>query len=314
MSDPRQQVTISKGIHSMKTELVSVAIATFALCWLLAGQGTSRGDTLYASSIAGYIDKIDSSGNGTLFSNSGLLGYPTGLAFDSATNLYAANANGNYIVKFDSSGVGTIFASPGFGFTAMAFDGAGNLYAANHSTSVIWKFNSSGVGVVFANVSLNDPMGLAFDKSGNLYAANRGNSTIEKFNSSGVGTLFANTGLNHPAGLAFDSAGNLYVANQGAGTIVKFNSSGVGTTFSTAASPAFGLAFPPVPSPITCPNITGTWTGQVNVVDSFRGYHATTVSLHVTDQNTNGCLLRGYLNTGNAYSQIPWGWSNAGGL
>jgi hypothetical protein len=66
--------------------------------------------------------------------------------------------------------------------------------------------------------------------------------------------------------------------------------------------------------PSACPNITGTWTGQVNVADSWSGYHETTLSLQVTDQSTNGCLLRGYLNTGSAYSRGPWGCFSPGGL
>jgi hypothetical protein len=65
---------------------------------------------------------------------------------------------------------------------------------------------------------------------------------------------------------------------------------------------------------LTCPSIIGTWTGQVNVADSSAGYRQTTLSLQVTDQSTNGCLLRGYLNTGNASSRMPWSPFNAGSL
>jgi hypothetical protein len=65
---------------------------------------------------------------------------------------------------------------------------------------------------------------------------------------------------------------------------------------------------------ITCPNITGTWTGQVDVVDSGRGFRKTTLSVQVTDQNTNSCLLRGYLNTGSAGNRAPWGSFGPGGL
>lgn len=69
-----------------------------------------------------------------------------------------------------------------------------------------------------------------------------------------------------------------------------------------------------VPVAITCPNIIGTWTGQVNVADSWNGYRETPLSLQVTDQSTNGCLLRGYLNTGSAYNRAPWGCFSPGGL
>ena len=74
--DPQKQFSISIGIR----------IASFALCLLLARQGTSRGDNLY---VANYndstIEKFDSSGVGTVFASSGL-NVPIFLAFDSAGN------------------------------------------------------------------------------------------------------------------------------------------------------------------------------------------------------------------------------------
>jgi hypothetical protein len=68
-------------------------------------------------------------------------------------------------------------------------------------------------------------------------------------------------------------------------------------------------------TPPTCPNIIGTWTGQVNVAVAPSGsFHATTLSLQVTGQSTNGCLLAGYLNTGNVSGKTPWGCFNPGSL
>ena len=67
-----------------------------------------------------------------------------------------------------------------------------------------------------------------------------------------------------------------------------------------------------VTTPPTCPNITGTWTGRVSVADSRTGYSQSTLSLQVTDQSTNSCLLRGYLNTGSTCGRGPWGFFNPG--
>jgi hypothetical protein len=64
--------------------------------------------------------------------------------------------------------------------------------------------------------------------------------------------------------------------------------------------------------PSTCPNIVGTWSGQMNVVDPYRGYSTTPLSVHVTDQSTNGCLVRGFLAQGtlsNRFSEIQFGWN-----
>jgi len=61
-----------------------------------------------------------------------------------------------------------------------------------------------------------------------------------------------------------------------------------------------------------CPNIVGTWSGQMNVVDTFRGYSTTPLSIQVTDQSTNGCLVRGYFSQGSAinhFPNVPFGWN-----
>jgi len=95
------------------------------------------------------------------------------------------------------------------GPSGLAFDSAGNLYAANAGDMTIEKFTPGGVGSLFANTGLEAPHGLAFDSLGNLYVANNGNNTIEKFTSGGAGSVFANTGLSEPNFLAFtDDAGN----------------------------------------------------------------------------------------------------------
>jgi hypothetical protein len=73
----------------------------------------------------------------------------------------------------------------------------------------------------------------------------------------------------------------------------------------------FAVTTPPA---LACLNVTGTWTGQVNVVDSRSGYRTATLSLNVTDQSTNSCLLRGYLDTGSSpNNSVPWGYFGDGG-
>jgi hypothetical protein len=65
-------------------------------------------------------------------------------------------------------------------------------------------------------------------------------------------------------------------------------------------------------TPSTCPNLVGTWSGQMNVADARKGFSNTLLSMHVTDQTTNGCLIRGFLTTGNAnnnFSNIRFGWN-----
>jgi sugar lactone lactonase YvrE len=220
-------------------------------------------DMLYVTQYNHSIVSYDTSGNigATIaasvatFNNTNLV-YPQGLAFDSTSNLYAADYGGGYIIKFNSSGEYVSYISSNLsglmsGLSDLAFDTSGNLYATNpccgHSNTIS-KFNSSGEYVSNISSNLTSPTGLAFDTSGNLYAANANNgfygNTISKFNSSGEYVSNITTNLSNPQGLAFDSTGNLYAANYFNNTISKFNSSGgYLSNISSNLSGPIGLAF-----------------------------------------------------------------------
>ena len=130
---------------------------------LLGGLGTaaSRADILYVSNNGSdSIAKFASDGVGSVFASG--LASSSGLAFDSAGSLYAADVVFNRIVKL-TGGVGAVFASTGLNQPyGMAFDSTGNLFAANSGNSTIEKFASGGVGSVFATTGLNRPQFLAF--------------------------------------------------------------------------------------------------------------------------------------------------------
>jgi sugar lactone lactonase YvrE len=145
------------------------------------------------------------------------LHYPSGLALDSAGNLYIADT-GNYVVRevAMATGVITTIAGTGtFGFsgdggpaisaqfagpTAVAFDGAGNLYVADQSNSRIRQVAAktgvittvagsqqsgySGDGGPATSAQLNLPNGVAADSAGNLYIADSFNNVIRKVNAS----------------------------------------------------------------------------------------------------------------------------------
>ncbi len=167
------------------------------------------------------IEKINSAGVGSVFASTGL-SQPTGLAFDSAGNLYVANYNINTIEKFTPNGVGSLFASTGLNHPYdLAFDHQGNLFAANSGNDTIEKFTSGGVGSLFASTSPGSPNGLAVDAQDNVYAG--GNDTIEKFTPGGVGSVFASVG--DPFGLAFGPDGYLYVS-QNHTTITRISPTG----------------------------------------------------------------------------------------
>lgn len=151
-----------------------------------------------------------SAGNGSFgFSGDGgsgtsaTLAMPAAVAYDSAGNLYIADAN-NHVVRKVTPG-GTISTVAGNGGVA-GFGGDGGLATA---------------------AFLDTPTGVAVDGSGNLYIADSHNHRIRKvigasittvagsgtagFSGDGASAIAAN--LNLPSAVAVDAAGNIYIAD-----------------------------------------------------------------------------------------------------
>ena len=150
---------------------------------------------------------------------------PTGVAVDSAGNLYIADT-GNDRVRKVSNGVITTVAgngTPGF----------------------------SGDNGPATSAQLFSPVGVAVDSVGNLYIADSVNNRIRKV-SNGVITTVAGNGtqgfngdgpatsaeLYDPAGVAVDFAGNLYIADERNNRIREV-SNGVITTVAGNGTPGF---------------------------------------------------------------------------
>jgi uncharacterized protein (TIGR03437 family) len=147
------------------------------------------------------------------------LGYPAGLAFDSAGNLYIAETNAARIRKVDTNGI----------ITTVAGGNPGSF---------------SGDGGPATKAALAAPRGIAVDKSGNLYIADWANnrirmvtastgviSTIAGSNTtgfSGDGGPASQATISGPFGMAVDSSGNLYFTDGSA--IRKISLSGIITT------------------------------------------------------------------------------------
>jgi sugar lactone lactonase YvrE len=217
---------------------------------VLAAPALSRADTIYVAGPDGggqSIERLDSFTGGRLGTFATTSGFPKGLDFDTAGNLYVATAY-SIIQKFNPSGVGSVFADTGLNLPmGLAFDSSGQLFVANEGHGNIMKFTPNGVGSVFAS-TLGGTYGLAFDGAGNLYTANYYVNTIQKFTPDGVGSVFATSGVSGPVGLAIDKEGNLYVANYGnpignGGTIEKFTPGGVGSVFATGLQGPECIAF-----------------------------------------------------------------------
>ncbi len=200
-----------------------------------------NGDIYIADQGNNRIRKIDSNGTITTIAGNGLpLGFidnipaivaglknPSGIAFDTAGNLYIAETGNNRIRRVDS-GTGIITTVAGTGQNGyngdnqpatnaqlnspyrIAFDSAGNLFIAdtdNHRirrvdarthfiTTVAGIGNSGDTGDEedATHAKLRSPQGVLVDAAGNLYIADTGNHRVRVVDPSGVIHAFAGTG------------------------------------------------------------------------------------------------------------------------
>src|SRR3990172_491513 len=96
----------------------------------------------------GYIKHFDNAGNYIETLDTGLRGSEdTGMAFDSAGNLYATVWTANSIVKFDNSG--TLLGAFGGGYNlhpeSIVIDAAGNIYVGQADGGAdVLKFDAAG--------------------------------------------------------------------------------------------------------------------------------------------------------------------------
>ena len=135
----------------------------------------------------------------------GELNGPTGLALDSAGNLYIADTQNHRIRMLAPGGAISTIAGTG----TLGFSGDGGAAAA---------------------AELNAPSAVAADPSGNVYIADTGNHRVRLVTTDGNIVTIAGTGdgayngdngaaveiaLHHPYGLALDGQGNVFVADTG---------------------------------------------------------------------------------------------------
>jgi uncharacterized protein (TIGR03437 family) len=198
-------------------------IPVLILCLGLSAHANGQSGTI--TTIAGGGNSFGDGGPAT----SAQLGGPSGLAMDSAGNLYIDDTGDNRIRKVSPGGIITTVA------------GNGNA-----------GYSGDGGPATAASLNIDiDPEGIAVDAAGNLYIADSLNNRVRRVSSSGVITTVAGNGfgaldgiggfsgdggpatsaeLFAPVAVAVDAAGNLFIADLGNMRIRKVTPGGTITT------------------------------------------------------------------------------------
>lgn len=221
---------------------------------------TSSGVVTTLAGMAGFTGSTDGIGSLARFFK------PSGVALDSAGNIYVADASNQTIRKITPAGEVTTLAgsarsigsADGTGSVArfrnpsgVAVDNNGTIYVADTDNDTIRKITGNGEVTTLAGLAVSpgstdgagslsrfrQPGSVAVDSSGNVFVADTGNNTIRKVTSDGVVTTVAGRGLdvlNSPSGVAVDGSGNLFVADKGFHAIRKITNVGAVTVLAGA--------------------------------------------------------------------------------
>ena len=185
--------------------------------------------------------------------------------------VFAANSDGNVPPIATIAGDKTGLADP----SGLAVDSAGDLYVLNDNggddkrgSIAVYSPGTNGNvapkatiadGVHDKNTQLNTPRALALDSAGNIYVTNAsGIDTVTVYAAGKFGNIApvkiiagADTGLNLPHGIGVDSDGTIYVSNDGSDnkgvdtvTVYTAGSSGNAKPIATISGSLTGLEKP----------------------------------------------------------------------
>src|SRR5947207_13646290 len=138
--------SVARGIE--QSAGMALCLCASAIAAMLAQPTATRADTVYVSNWSSdSIVRFTADGVGSIFFSGGSESFrPTGLTFDRAGNLYAANRYSG-IYKFTPDGTISLFPGVlGLNYPrGIAFDSASNLFVANSYSDEVLKFTPDGL-------------------------------------------------------------------------------------------------------------------------------------------------------------------------
>lgn len=187
----------------------------------------SQGNLFQSNIAVSLISKIDTQGNVTVFTSTGISN-PVGIVIDDQDNLFVCNCGNNTIRKVTPAGVSTQFTAAALlscpnGITR---DFRGYLYVSNFNNGNVIRIDSSGIPSLLATVPGNNNGHITFSMADSLlYLASHGSSRIYRISLAGEVSVLAGSGLrgnqdgaaesasfSRPNGIAASSTGDtLYV-------------------------------------------------------------------------------------------------------
>ena len=244
----------------------------------------SSGNLFIADNYNERIRKVDTNGIITTVAGSGSVGYsgdsgvatnfsltdPSGVAADSAGNIFFVDSGNNRLCKVTAGGQLTSVVPRAsdnlYNPLGIAMDHSGYLYVADASNNRVVKVNQSGAISIVAGdgdssyygdgglatlAGVHQPFGVALDNAGNLYITESSSDRIRKVDTHGIITTVAGNGfqggggdsgsatnasLSEPYGVAIDNVGNIFIADTFNDRIRKVDTNGIISTVAGGGS------------------------------------------------------------------------------
>jgi uncharacterized protein (TIGR03437 family) len=244
---------------------------------------------------------------------------PSGVAIDSAGNIYIADPANNVIRIVCANQTPIACTNAAFGSTTFAA-GDINTFAGDEAAN---PAGYAGDGGPATGAQLNNPTAVTLDAAGNLYIADSGNNVIRKVDTTGKITTVAGNGvagytgdgglalqaeLSSPKGIAVDANGNIYIADTVNCAIRVVQPGGVITTIAGHGGPGYtgdgGVA---TNGQLWFPSGVAVNGGKVYVADNGNNViRLLTPAPAVPQVNANGVITAGSF--GSSGSVAPGSW------